>query len=54
MVLNLGVNVEKYIIESNTYNGTVLLSTLPGRNGEAVRAALTLRPHEGLIILLDS
>ena len=54
LVLNFGGNIENYLIDSDGYMGTVLLSTLPGRDGEVVGGTLVLRPHEGLIILLDS
>jgi alpha-glucosidase len=34
--------------------GRVLLSTHPDRSGELVGRALTLRPHEGLVVALEA
>ncbi len=54
VALNFGEETENNVLLPNTYRGTVLLSSCPGRAGEAIAGQLTLRPHEGLIILRDS
>jgi alpha-glucosidase len=54
VVLNFGADVEKYVFKSDAYRGTVLLATGLDRAGEGVCGQLILRPHEALIILLDS
>ena len=54
VVLNFGGETENNVILPDAYLGTVLLSSMPGRAGEAIAGRLTLRPHEGLIISPDS
>ena len=54
VALNFGGETENNVILPDAYRGTVLLSSMPGRAGEAIAGRLTLRPHEGLIISPDS
>jgi alpha-glucosidase len=54
VALNFSGAVSESLILPKTCAGTVLLSSAPGRAGEAVLGALTLRPNEALIILPDS
>ena len=49
-MLNLGHNPQVY--QSPAMNGEVILSTLPGRQGEPITGAAALRPNEGLIVEL--
>jgi alpha-glucosidase len=54
VALNFGGVIENNIVLPRTYRGRVLLSSSPGRAGEAIAGHLTLRADEGLIILRDS
>lgn len=54
VVLNFGDKKENYVGKSISCVGTVLLSTLSGRDSDVAGRTLVLRPYEGLIILLDS
>jgi alpha-glucosidase len=50
VVLNLDHAPQVY--QSPAMNGEVILSTLPGRQGEPVTGAAALRPNEGLVVEL--
>ena len=54
VALNFGREVANNVVLPDAYRGTVLLSSGPGRTGEAIAGYLTLRADEGLIILRDS
>jgi alpha-glucosidase len=54
VVLNMAPHPSDTTILPETYAGKILLSTQPGGDGEAVGGLPVLRPHEGVIILLDS
>lgn len=54
VALNFGAEKANNVVLPNIYRGTVLLSSSPGRDGEATAGHLTLRADEGLIILRDS
>ena len=54
VALNFSAGASDSLMLPEACAGTVLLSTAPGRAGEAIAGPVTLRPHEGLIILLDS
>ncbi len=52
--LLVALNMSDGPAEIRATSGAVLLSTLPGRDGEAGGETLALRPHEGCIVALDA
>jgi alpha-glucosidase len=54
VVLNFTADASDSLMLPEACAGALLLSTTPERSGEVIAGPLTLRPHEGLIILLDS
>jgi alpha-glucosidase len=54
VALNFAAGASDNLMLPEACTGVVLLSTAPRRAGEAIIEPVTLRPHEGLIILLDS